>query len=65
MDIVYRVGGDGYQCALFAQRENAERVAQAFTALRESKTWGEFRARLPLRGMGARTGVSLRGSTCR
>lgn len=47
MDIVYRVGGDGYQCALFAKRANAERVAQAFTALRESKTWGEFRARLP------------------
>ena len=47
MDIVYRVGGDGYQCALFAERESAERVAQAFRALRESKTWGEFRARLP------------------
>ena len=47
MDIVYRVGGDGYQCALFAERASAERVAQALSALRESKTWGEFRDRLP------------------
>ena len=47
MDIVYRVGGDGYQCALFAERSSAERVAQIPTALRESTTWGEFRANLP------------------
>ena len=47
MDIVYRVGGDGFQCALFAERESAERVAQILTALRGSTTWGEFRAQLP------------------
>lgn len=47
MDIVYRVGGDGFQCALFAERDSAKRVAQILTALRESTTWGEFRAKLP------------------
>ena len=47
MDLVYRVGGDGYQCALVAERSSAERVAQILTALRESTTWGEFRAKLP------------------
>lgn len=47
MDIVYRVGGDGYDCALFAERSSAERVAQILTALRDSTTWGEFRAELP------------------
>lgn len=47
MDIVYRVGGDGYDGALFAERSAAERVAQILTALRESSTWGEFRAKLP------------------
>lgn len=38
MDIVYRVGGDGYYCALFAERSSAERVAEILTALRESTT---------------------------
>lgn len=47
MDIVYRIGGDGYQCALFAERDSAERVAQILAALRESTTWGDFRAKLP------------------
>ena len=47
MDIVYRVGGDGYDCALFAERSSAARVAQILTALRDSTTWGEFRAELP------------------
>jgi hypothetical protein len=47
MDIVYRVGGDGYDCVLFAERSTAERVAQTFAALRESTTWGQFRANLP------------------
>ena len=47
MNIVYRVGGDGYHCVLFAERSSAERVAQILTALRESTTWGEFRAKLP------------------
>ena len=47
MDIVYRVGGDGYYCALFAERSSAERVAEILTALRESTTWGEFRDTLP------------------
>lgn len=48
MDIVYRVGGDGYQGVLFARRNDAERVAQIRKALRNSKTWGEFLANLPL-----------------
>jgi hypothetical protein len=47
MDIVYRVGGDGFQCALFAERDSAEKVAQILAALRQSTTWGEFRAKLP------------------
>lgn len=47
MDIVYRVGGDGYDGALFAERDAAERVAQIRDALHESTTWGEFRANLP------------------
>jgi len=47
MDIVYRVGGDGYEGALFAERDSAERVAQIRRALRESTTWGQFRAALP------------------
>ena len=47
MDIVYRVGGDGFECALFAERNKAERVAQIKTALLGSKTWGEFRRGLP------------------
>ena len=47
MDIVFRVGGDGYEGVLFARREDAERVAQIREALRRSKTWGEFRANLP------------------
>lgn len=48
MDIVYRVGGDGYQGALFARRDDAERVAQIRIALDNSKTWGQFRASLPV-----------------
>lgn len=47
MDIVYRVGGDGYDSVLFAQRDAAERVAQIRLALRTSSTWGEFRGNLP------------------
>lgn len=47
MEIVYRVGGDGYCCVLFAERSAAERVAQILGALHESTTWGQFRANLP------------------
>lgn len=47
MDIVYRVGGDGYDCVLFAERSAAERVAEILDALRSSSTWGQFRANLP------------------
>lgn len=47
MDIVYRVGGEAFECALFAERSKAERVAQIWRALNESKTWGEFRRGLP------------------
>lgn len=47
MDIVFRVGGEGFECALFAERSKAERVAQIKLALSEAKTWGEFRRGLP------------------
>jgi len=47
MDIVYRVGSDGFDSALFADRDTAEYVAQIRKALYQSKTWGEFRRNLP------------------
>lgn len=47
MDIVYRVGGDGFDSVLFARRASAVYVAQIRTALYQSTTWGEFRANLP------------------
>jgi hypothetical protein len=47
MDIVYRLGGDGYDGVLFAKRKNAEHVAKIRDALHQSKTWGELRASLP------------------
>ena len=47
MDIVYRVGGDGFDSVLFANRARAEHVAQIRKALYQSKTWGEFRRNLP------------------
>ena len=47
MDIVYSVGGDGYESALFARRDDAENVAQIRKALNNSKTWGQFRANIP------------------
>ena len=47
IDIVYRVGGDGYEGVLFALRGDAENLAQTRKALANSKTWGEFRANLP------------------
>lgn len=47
MDIVYRIGGDGFDGVLFAKRESAERVAKIRDALHNSKTWGEVRAKLP------------------
>ncbi len=47
MDIVYRVGGDGFESVLFADRTSAEYVAQIRKALYQSKTWGEFRRNLP------------------
>lgn len=47
MDLVYRVGGDGYESVLFAPRHIAEYVAQIRKALYEYKTWGEFRVNLP------------------
>lgn len=47
MDIVYRVGGDGYDSVLFAKRDSAEYVAQIRNALFTSRTWGEFRSKLP------------------
>jgi hypothetical protein len=47
MDIVYRVGGDGFDSVLFATRASAEYVAQIRKALYQSRTWGEFRANLP------------------
>jgi len=47
MEILYRVGGDGYEGVLFARKQDAEDVAQIRKALENSKTWGEFRANLP------------------
>lgn len=47
MDIVYRVGGDGYESVLFADRASAEHVAQIRNALYQSKTWAEFKQNLP------------------
>jgi hypothetical protein len=47
MDIVYRVGGDGFDSVLFADRASAEYVAQIRNALYQSKTWGDFRRSLP------------------
>jgi len=47
MDIVYRVGGDGFDSVLFASRASAEYVAQIRKALYQSTTWGDFRAHLP------------------
>lgn len=47
MDIVYRVGGDGYDGVLFAKRESAERVAQIRGALFSSTTWSDLRRSLP------------------
>jgi len=47
MEILYRVGGDGYEGVLFARRKDAEDVAQIRKALENSKTWGEFRTNLP------------------
>lgn len=47
MNIVYRVGGDGFESVLFADRSDAEYVAQIRRALYQSKTWGEFRKNLP------------------
>jgi hypothetical protein len=46
VDIVYRVGGDAFDCALFADRASAEYVAQIREALYHSKTWGEFKGKL-------------------
>jgi hypothetical protein len=46
-DIVYRVGGDGYEGVLFADRASAEYVARIRDALYNSTTWGQFRAKLP------------------
>lgn len=49
MDLVYwfAYGSNGEYCVVFAPRERAEYVAQIYTALRESSTWGEFRRKLP------------------
>lgn len=44
-DIVYT--RDCYFGVLFAEREIARRAAQVFRAVAESKTWGEFRRRMP------------------
>ena len=44
---MYRVGGDGFEGVLFAERDEAEYIAAIRAAMRESKTWGEFRAKLP------------------
>ena len=47
MEIVYQVRGDGVGVT-FARRSDAEYVAQIWKALDNSKTWGEFRANLPV-----------------
>lgn len=44
MDLVYKEHLDHL---VFAERAQAERVEQIWTALRESTTWGEFRRNLP------------------
>lgn len=44
---MYRVGGDGFDGSLFADRASAEYVAQIRRALHQSKTWGEFKDKLP------------------
>ena len=46
-NIVYRVGGDGFDGALFAGSDEAEYVGQIRQALYNSNTWGEFRRQLP------------------
>jgi len=46
-NIVYRVGGDGFDGALFSGSDEAEHVAQIRQALYNSNTWGEFRRQLP------------------
>ena len=47
MDIVYRIGGDGFDSALFAERSKANYVARIRDALYRSSTWGHFRTKLP------------------
>lgn len=47
MKIVYRVVGYGFDCALFAKQERADRLVQVRRALNMSRTWGEFRMSLP------------------
>lgn len=47
MDIVYRVGGEGYEGALFAERSTAERVAATYAAIDSSTSWTDFRTALP------------------
>ncbi len=46
MHIVYTTNTDG-QGAVFAERTAAEEVAQVWAALRDSQTWGEFKAAMP------------------
>ena len=46
MDIVYTINTEGAG-AVFAERAAAEESAQVWSALRESKTWGEFKAAMP------------------
>lgn len=47
MKIVYRVVGYGFDSALFAEQEKAERLVRVRRALDQSRTWGEFRKSLP------------------
>lgn len=62
MNIVYRVGGDGFDSVLFAERGRAEYVAQIRQALAQSRTWGEFQSSLP-EGEWEKTFVDSLGGT--
>ena len=49
MQIAYwfAYGSNGEYCVVFAPRDRAEYVAQIYTALSDSGTWGEFKKNLP------------------
>ncbi len=49
MKIVYwfAYGSNGEHCVVFAPQDRAEYVAQIYSSLRDSETWGEFKNNLP------------------